>query len=76
MADIKYVTLENLTRYDSNFKTYVNSEKTNSLKAPTHQLLYTAPLMHHKAYRQPWHTLFRFFLRASLLFSKHPHIFS
>ena len=35
MADIKYVTLENLTRYDSNFKTYVNSEKTNSLKALT-----------------------------------------
>ena len=35
MADTKYVTLENLTRYDSNFKTYVNSEKTNSLKALT-----------------------------------------
>ena len=35
MADTRYITLDNLTRYDSNFKTYVNSEKTNSLKALT-----------------------------------------
>lgn len=35
MAEIKYLTLENLTRYDGKSKTYINSEKTNSLKALT-----------------------------------------
>lgn len=35
MAEIKYLTLENLTRYDGKLKSYINSEKTNSLKALT-----------------------------------------
>ena len=35
MADIKYVSLENLTRYDSNLKTYIDSDKTKALKALT-----------------------------------------
>ena len=35
MADIKYLNLENLTRYDSNLKTYIDSDKTKALKALT-----------------------------------------
>lgn len=30
---IKYITLENLQRYDTNIKTYVDSDKTKSIKA-------------------------------------------
>lgn len=35
MANFKYVSLENLTRYDSNLKTYIDSDKTKALKALT-----------------------------------------
>lgn len=35
MAEIKYVSLENLTRYDGNLKTYIDSDKTKALKALT-----------------------------------------
>lgn len=33
MATIQYVTLSNLQRYDSNVKTYIDSEKTKALKS-------------------------------------------